>query len=607
MLSFLTHIAFFVIYLNVIFMYLKTLKLWNFRLFGSGSKPDPSEPDLIVDFQKGLNVLVGENDSGKTAIIDAIRLILNTFSSERIYPELSDFHNKSEEFRIECRFEDLEDEEAKNFIEWLGMAGEGETAKPYLKVMLQVSQKEERIQWYDVKAGADDEGYPLTGEAREYLRVTYLKPLRDAKSELVPKRGSRLSQILFGLEDFKRGDDNGHELLTLFQDFNIGISEYFNSGKGKILSEKLNSYLYDFLFLNNNETKASFEVPTKKMKDILEILKLVLGDENKGLGSHNALFIATELLNLVRPNWCGLRLGLIEELEAHLHPQLQMRVVEKLQELSKENDQNVQFIISTHSPNLASKVKLENLIIVSNKNAFPMNKEYTHLDEFGYRFLHKFLDVTKSNMFFAKGVIMVEGWSEELIIPALANKIECDLTKHGVSIVNVGHKSFLNYANIFRRKDEKELNIPVSIITDLDAYPDDPTNDDYVTYNNGKESIKKIRTDRLKELQQEYDFESTCLRSFISPFWTLEYCLAKSYFLKDVFLKAIKNVHPNIDTANIVSEVHNKLKSNTLDKTKLARELSLQLENQDIVRDSIQTNDAAFYLIEAIEHATGKN
>lgn len=57
-------------------MYLSELKLWNFRKF---SKNDGTiefdSPHLVVPFKKGINILIGENDSGKTAIIDAIKLV----------------------------------------------------------------------------------------------------------------------------------------------------------------------------------------------------------------------------------------------------------------------------------------------------------------------------------------------------------------------------------------------------------------------------------------------------------------------------------------------------------------------------------------------------
>ena len=74
-------------------MYLAKLRLWNFRLFSSESNNlDLEIPDLEVCFNKGLNVLIGENDSGKTALIDAIKLVLKTHSPDwiRVTPELSD-------------------------------------------------------------------------------------------------------------------------------------------------------------------------------------------------------------------------------------------------------------------------------------------------------------------------------------------------------------------------------------------------------------------------------------------------------------------------------------------------------------------------------------
>ena len=63
-------------------MYLSTLKIWNFRKYGVGAD---GAPGLEVHFQEGVNVLIGENDSGKTTIVDAIRYLLRTKSGETIY------------------------------------------------------------------------------------------------------------------------------------------------------------------------------------------------------------------------------------------------------------------------------------------------------------------------------------------------------------------------------------------------------------------------------------------------------------------------------------------------------------------------------------------
>ena len=414
-------------------MYLSNIKLWNFRKFGSNSSSlDLGSPNLDLNFTNGLNVLIGENDSGKTAIIDAIKLVLKSHSYEWIRVSEEDFFQDSLRFRIELRFDDFSEKEASYFTEWLAYTGEGEDAKVYLRLIYDVQRNQERILPSDVKAGADEIGSSIDAEAREQLKVTYLKPLRDAESELVSKKYSRLSQIFKGHEAFK-GKDNNHHLMNISGQFNTSIELYFEGKKidpinsthqdlsdkdGKALKGKIDEYIQAFC----SGKQSKLVVAEGNLRSILEKLELSLKNEiNLGLGTLNRLFMAAELLHLNKNNWDGIRLGLIEELEAHLHPQSQMQVIETLQK-----EKNIQLILTTHSPNLASKVKLENLIICNESMAFPLGEKYTKLESGDYIFLERFLDVTKANLFFAKGIIMVEGWSEEILIPALARKMKKD-------------------------------------------------------------------------------------------------------------------------------------------------------------------------------------
>ena len=139
-------------------------------------------------------------------------------------------------------------------------------------------------------------------------------------------------------------------------------------------------------------------------------------------------YIATELLLLKRTNYYGLKLSLIEEVEAHLHPQAQLRLIEYLQnEIAGKS--KVQLIMTTHSPNLASKVKLDNLIICKGEKVFPMRSDFTELEKGDYLFLERFLDVTKANLFFAQSVILVEGDAENILIPVIADILGRPLTK----------------------------------------------------------------------------------------------------------------------------------------------------------------------------------
>ncbi|HAB16077.1 MAG TPA: ATP-dependent endonuclease, partial [Verrucomicrobiales bacterium] len=350
-----------------------------------------------------------------------------------------------------------------------------------LRVNFDVKRTENRILPSDVKAGADDEGHPLTAEAREYLRSTYLRPLRDALNELVPRKNSRLSQILLGHELFK-GKHDDHELKKLHERFNSDVEAYFEAvasgggsapAAGEQLKKEVDRYLAAFY---GEERKSVFNAAESSLKAILEKLEISLRDTiNPGLGTLNRLFMASELVHLNKTGWQGLRLCLIEELEAHLHPQAQMQVIEALQ-----RETEIQIILTTHSPNLASKVRLDSLIICADGHAFPMGtapegKSYTGLAPADHEFLERFLDVTKANLFFARGVILVEGWAEELLVPALAKVmkkaglIHANLTPARVSVINVGGTSQLRYANIFLRAQLPELKVPVAVVADIDV------------------------------------------------------------------------------------------------------------------------------------------
>jgi putative ATP-dependent endonuclease of OLD family len=589
-------------------MYLSELKIWNYRKYGSLDF-NIEKPNLIVPFNSGLNVLIGENDSGKTAIIDAIKLVLKTHAYEWIKVELNDFYKLAGQFsdkiRIELTIKGLEPNEAKNFIEWLGWEGNGETAKPLLKLIFQIQQKDGKVLPADVKAGMDEDGHPLNAEAREYLKATYLKALRDAENELIAKKNSRLSQILHEhkLLNPKKNEDK-HHLVKEFDIFNETLKKWFNEGDGKVeIKDKIDEILK--LFIDKDKI-SEFTAGGSEIKNILEKLTLNIEQANNlGLGTLNRLFMAAELLHLKKDNWDGLRLCLIEELEAHLHPQVQLKVIDYIQNQSLKSGENkVQFILTTHSPNLASKVNLKNLILCKDNDAYPLGDadcleesspdKYTVLEKSNYTFLKRFLEVTKSNLFFAKGVILVEGWSEELLIPALASKIGCDLVENEVSVVNVGSTAYLHYAKIFQRNDKKVLNIPVSVVTDLDVKTDANGITDKEREKKKKENIESIKG------------QSVC--TFIAQEWTLEWCLFKSK-LSTEFQDIVKSVHSGTKAAfdaDFEKTLRDKLigkERSKLNKTEIAGRMAEKIEKLAKINEE---DEYLKYLIDAIKYACRK-
>jgi putative ATP-dependent endonuclease of OLD family len=610
-------------------MHLSNIKLWNFRKFGSDNIVDLEKPNLDLNFTEGINVLIGENDSGKTAIVDAMKLALKTHSYDWLRLDWDDFFVGSTRLRIELKFENLIDNEAKNFTEWLGWTGEGDEAKPFLRLIYDATRNldDQYIYPTEIRAGVDEIGYQLTAEAREYLKTTYLKPLRDAKSELIPRKNSRLTQILQGHEAFK-GKDQDHLLVGLFKEFNEQVEKYFEGTdkdnvplvgehrKGKELKDEVDKFIKAFYSKNK---ESNFGVLGNNIKSILEKLELSIKDElNPGLGTLNRLFMASELLHLQKKNWNGLRLGLIEELEAHLHPQAQMQIIEALRA-----EENIQLILTTHSPNLASKLKLENLILCASNNAYSLGSEYTQLEPDDYGFLERFLDATKANLFFAKGVIFVEGWSEEILIPSIANKlksqgiIQKNLTEAGVSIVNIGNTAFFRYSRIFLRKDEdtQTLDTPVSIITDVDVRDYSQiakldANGSIIKKADGKtdyEYIKRNNATVIAESEAKKNvivtkWEKQNVKVYVAPNWTLEYAMYKSASLNAKFCDIFKEVHPGIDLAVAEMELGKKLINKGLYKTEIAYKLAQSIENDNAVVLN-QNDEPIKYLVDAIKYA----
>lgn len=196
-------------------MIISELKVYNFRRFQSMD----GAPGLQITFHKGLNALIGENDSGKTAVIDALKLVLLTQSNEYIKPVDEDFYrsadgNACSEFKIDCTLSEFTQNEAKNFIEYLNFKKDGDKVEYTLQLHYRAWKDGHRI-YQELHVGDIDDGISIDGKARELLKAVYLKPLRDAEREMSSGRGSRISQILLNHPVFKIRRNT--QFLTFFK------------------------------------------------------------------------------------------------------------------------------------------------------------------------------------------------------------------------------------------------------------------------------------------------------------------------------------------------------------------------------------------------------
>lgn len=638
-------------------MYLASVKIKNFRRF--------DENEHIVNFNSGLTVLVGENDSGKSAIIDAIRIVLGTTDLSWNHIKTSDFHNEdtSRDIEITCVFKDLTEDEKGIFLEYLTFEEVNEIRVPVLYVKWQCSYSMNFNSPRTIvvtNTGKNSDGPALNVLAKEYLRVTYLRPLRDAYTDMQAGKKSRLAQIINRLENINSGKDvyvkgDSVEELSL-----VGIADLLNKlltehPKLKEVNSKLVNLLHEAMLLKNDQLTTKFEVSNASISDeqkisrLLEKLDLSVDKDNcymagdVGLGTSNIMSMACEML-LHRDNNTNNRFSflLIEEPEAHIHAQRQLKLIQSLEKTI--NNSNQQIILTTHSPLLASIVSLKNLIVVKDGKIYPMGSEYTKLDEADYKYLERYLDATKANLFFARSVIIVEGPGEALLLPTLAKLLGRSFTDYGTSLVDVRSTGLRRYARIFQRQDETELlDVNVACVTDLDimpncapricftkkGYKDDASN--WPEKDNRRwRTFKDISDeglsldDKFREIGEKATGQN--VKTFIANQWTLEYNLAfcglcddkmREVLIDSLIAVAYEPQNREAKTKELVEELssyenieekasifYRYFTTKKASKAEFAQELAANLEEHYADKPKEIKKVLPKYLVEAIEYVT---
>lgn len=529
-------------------MYINKIHIQNYRNFN----------DFKMDFHKGLNVIIGSNNSGKTGLLYAINL-LNSPSSVSVddfnknnllkYAELY-AENPPEiiiEYYISHRIaeDDTSDESIIRLLPFLGIKEfeENRTEKDG-KVEYNIAAEIKAVYSLDIKYLDDyKKEFKTVNNFKEYFAMlkrfvekhyswSYTNGITDTKAEQKSATGVFEIQLIEAertseevrketkkeIETFAKSSEHAAELdafradvsndlKEILKDSITKLSDLFENEDNEIGLKKGNVSIF-------SDIKANFSVSDAYVTEVKDTKSgFVVPLQHNGLGYNNLIniYMLIKLTGIQKGR--DFKILCLEEPKAHLHPAMQYKLFKYLKNLDKNNELNQQIFVTTHSSNISAVAGIDNMFMLAYERGDEysdcfqqsLEEQFRDIDGKTEKFnakmhLTKFLDVTRSDMLFADKVILVEGIAEKLLMPLFMDACGCSYEDEHISVVEIGGKHFEHFVELFNGNTVRKK---VLCITDKDFkwIDDDGKLKSCDAYQNEEVS-------HIKKLNERFDIEN---------------------------------------------------------------------------------------------------